>query len=490
VGMVTPPTGLSTLGHPDPPVVEIERDDPAPEVRGSTGGPEASLTRPPTWRRRGAAPYLVAGDALMLTLAVPVLGVEWWLALVGVLVGCVVLASLSLYRPRLHLAVLDDLPWLAVGAISAVAAIVGLLTWQRETVTINQAVLPVAVLTGLLLSGRLFMYGMLRRARKTGRFRHPVLVVGAGHVGVRLAESLQRHPEYGLDLVGFIDDEPRVDPERLPAPLLGQWGSITEVVHRHEVRRIIVSFGSVAESELVEILRYWSRLPCEVYYVPRLFELHNTTRGIDDVRGIPLVRLRRSAFRSSSWHFKRAFDIVISGTSIVFLLPVFALCALAVRLELGPGVLFRQQRVGLDGEYFDILKFRSLRPASDHESDTRWSISQDNRVGPVGRILRSTSLDEIPQLWNVLRGDMSLVGPRPERPHFVTQFSDEVPRYNSRHRVPVGITGWAQVNHLRGDTSIAERALYDNYYIENWSLWLDVKILLRTARQVVGRHGE
>jgi lipopolysaccharide/colanic/teichoic acid biosynthesis glycosyltransferase len=168
--------------------------------------------------------------------------------------------------------------------------------------------------------------------------------------------------------------------------------------------------------------------------------------------------------------------------------PALGVIALAVRSE-GPGVIFRQPRVGKRGEIFDVLKFRSMRPVDEHESATNWSIATDDRVGPVGRVLRRTSLDEIPQLWNILRGDMSLVGPRPERPHFVEQFSAQYERYGQRHRVKAGLTGLAQVSGLRGDTSIADRARYDNFYIENWSLWLDVKIIIRTVTEVLFAKG-
>jgi len=152
-------------------------------------------------------------------------------------------------------------------------------------------------------------------------------------------------------------------------------------------------------------------------------------------------------------------------------------------------VLFRQQRVGLDGRPFEILKFRSLKPVDERESSTNWNIKHDQRLGRVGRLMRSTSLDELPQLWNILVGHMSLVGPRPERPYFVQKYAERIPRYTSRHRVPAGLTGWAQINGLRGDTSIEDRASFDNHYIENWSLWGDVKILLRTFQQVLGRRG-
>ena len=180
-------------------------------------------------------------------------------------------------------------------------------------------------------------------------------------------------------------------------------------------------------------------------------------------------------------------DVVLSGLLLLLLSPVLLICTVGSYFETGC-VLFRQERVGLDGRPFTLLKFCSLRP-SDGEAATRWNIGEDDRVRPIGRFLRRTSLDELPQLWNVLRGDMSLVGPRPERPFFVDEFTRQFPWYMARHRVPVGLTGWAQVHGLRGDTSIADRARFDNFYIENWSLWGDIKILLRTAGQVIKAAG-
>ncbi|MBC3991098.1 sugar transferase, partial [Streptomyces sp. AC563] len=175
-----------------------------------------------------------------------------------------------------------------------------------------------------------------------------------------------------------------------------------------------------------------------------------------------------------------ALDVCAAALGLVAVAPLLAACALAVRCSDGPGVLFRQERVGRDGRPFVVLKFRTLR-SDAFESATRWSVADDQRMSAVGRWLRRTSLDELPQLWNVLRGDMSLVGPRPERPYFVREFSQRYPAYRARHRMPVGITGLAQVHGLRGDTSIEDRVRFDNHYIETWSLWQDVRILLRTA---------
>jgi exopolysaccharide biosynthesis polyprenyl glycosylphosphotransferase len=210
---------------------------------------------------------------------------------------------------------------------------------------------------------------------------------------------------------------------------------------------------------------------------------------MDSIGDMPLVRLRRAAYRTGAWYLKRGFDALAAALAILVLSPLLLVCALAVRVEGGPGVIFRQQRVGRDGQLFWLLKFRSMRPVDDTESQTNWNIAQDDRLGPVGRFLRKSSIDELPQLFNILRGDMSFVGPRPERPHFVEQFGALYSGYEARHRVPSGLTGWAQIHGLRGDTSIDERARFDNFYIENWSLWLDLKILLRTVVSVFTSPG-
>ena len=182
-------------------------------------------------------------------------------------------------------------------------------------------------------------------------------------------------------------------------------------------------------------------------------------------------------------------DVVAAGLALLILSPLLLVLALVDRIVDGPGVIFRQERIGVDGKPFELLKFRSLRPATSSESATMWNIKHDDRVSWFGKFLRKSSLDELPQLINILRGDMAIVGPRPERPHFTEQFSEMYPYYGSRHRVPCGLTGWAQIHGLRGDTSIAGRARYDNYYIENWSLWLDIKIVLRTISSLTRGSG-
>lgn len=349
--------------------------------------------------------------------------------------------------------------------------------------------LGVLVLSALL--GRSVLYGLFRRIHR--RRPVPVLLLGAGALGQRIAAALRDRAEYGMRPVGFLDPDPVRLPADSPVPVLGGRAMLARAVRRYGVRRVLVTAESTDDQETVATLRAAVRLGCQVWLVPGLREHGGLAvglrGGVDHLWGYPCLRLPRPAMRRPGWVAKRALDVLAAGTGLLLISPVLAVCALAVRLDTGPGVLFRQQRTGLDGQGFTLLKFRTLRPANEHESATHWNIAQDERMSRIGRLLRRSSLDELPQLWNVLRGDMTLVGPRPERPYFVMRFSKTDPEYADRHRVPVGLTGLAQVHGLRGDTSIEDRARFDNRYIESWSLWQDVKILLRTAALMLRPDG-
>jgi len=410
----------------------------------------------------------------------------------------VLFAMGGLYRSRLSLSLLDDLPTLFGRFLVAVpVAVLALVAWSPMMwgdYVIYWGFVGaclVVLVSVLLLRG--VSYALVRRLRSHRTVAHRTLVLGAGAVGRQVARTLHEHPEYGLDPIGFLDANPRLthgDAGPYVGPLvLGGPDALADVLLGMDVHNIVVAFSLMKDSDMVSIVRACDRHRCELFVVPRLFELHQVDGRMDSVWGLPLVRLRRATHRSQSWRLKRLEDVMGASLGLLVLGIPMAMIALAVRLEGGPGVLFRQERVGVDGRSFRLLKFRSLRPANETESATQWNISQDHRLGPVGRILRKTSLDELPQLLNILRGEMSLVGPRPERPHFVKEFRSSHPSYSARHRVPSGLTGWAQIHGLRGDTSIADRARFDNYYIENWSLWLDVKIMLRTIGSVLRGAG-
>lgn len=334
------------------------------------------------------------------------------------------------------------------------------------------------VSAGLVIVGRVFAYTLQHRLRRSKTFSAPTLIVGARALGQKLADTLDAHPEFGLRVVGFVDSH-RLDD--VTNRLLGSTEELSAVIQRYDVERVIVAYGGMDEADLVPILRACSETDAVLYHVPRFFELGsaNTSTEHEDVRGIPLVRFRRQALRRSSLYLKRTVDVLVSGTVVVLASPVLAMLALAVRVTSPGPVLFRQVRIGKDGREFELLKFRTMEVNDD--SSTTWSVVGDVRQTSIGGVLRRTSLDELPQLFNILRGEMSLVGPRPERPHFVDQFGEDFHRYHDRHRVPVGLTGWSQVHGLRGDTSIEDRVRLDNYYIENWSPWLDMVIMARTV---------
>ena len=451
------------------------------------GRPQSLRQR--TLLRFGVWPLLLACDVTAWAVAAPVLSssVVWELVLLIALVAG--LHSAGLYRSRLSLSVVDDLPHIAARTTGAVAAAIVVGALAGSLVIDPLVLLRVLVLIALCAALRGLTYAFVHHARRRGWVQHRTLILGAGRVGGQLARLLQEHPEYGLVPVGFVDGDPLLGRADRSVPLLGGPSGLETTIVEFDVQTVIVAFSNAPEPEILGVLGTCDRLGVDIFSVPRLFELQHPSGAADQIWGIPLVRRRRGPFRTLSWRLKRVMDVVVAGLALLVLSPVLAACALAVRWEGGPGVLFRQSRVGLDGKPFDVLKLRSLRPVDDAESATQWSISTDARLGPVGRFLRVTSLDELPQLWNVLRGDMSLVGPRPERPYFVDRFADLYPRYTARHRVPAGVTGWAQVHGLRGNTSIEDRARFDNYYIENWSLWLDVKIHVRTVVTVLRGTG-
>jgi exopolysaccharide biosynthesis polyprenyl glycosylphosphotransferase len=342
--------------------------------------------------------------------------------------------------------------------------------------------------TALVIVGRVITTRLIGFARRRGIAQYPTVLLGGGPLAAELAKILELHPNYGHKVVGFVDDGD-IFPAQQYLPHLGRLDDLDIAVATTGADTLLVADGNFEERALIDAVRTETCQQADLLVVPRMHHFHVQTGMADHIGSIPVMRIRNPNLGGPSRMIKRAFDIAVAATATIFLSPVLVAAALAVRLEGGPGVIFRQMRVGRDGKHFELLKFRSMRPADERESRTQWCVATDSRVGPVGRFLRATSIDELPQLWNILRGDMTLVGPRPERPHFVELFSAQFDRYAHRHRVQAGLTGFAQVSGLRGDTSIADRARYDNFYIENWSLWLDIKIILRTFREVIFRRG-
>ncbi|MGV0853240.1 sugar transferase [Mycolicibacterium phlei] len=392
------------------------------------------------------------------------------------------------YRARLHLSVLDELPTILTRLMTAVAAVCAIILYLHQKAQVLTFFETACQAIALVVVGRVVTTRLIAISRRRGLTEHRTVLIGGGSVAAELARVLAEHREYGLTVEGFVDDCNECLAGAV-LPRLGRLRDLDKVVMSTGVDTLLVADGSFEERALMDAVRTGACQKTELLVVPRLHYFHTLTGMADHIGSIPIMRIRNPNLHGPARLIKRAFDILVASISLVLLSPVLAAAALAVRIEGGPGVIFRQVRVGRDGKLFELLKFRSMRPADEHESQTKWSVATDDRVGPVGRFLRCTSIDELPQLWNILKGDMTLVGPRPERPHFVEQFSSQFDRYADRHRVQVGLTGFAQVSGLRGDTSIADRARYDNFYIENWSLWLDIKIILRTFREVVFYRG-
>lgn len=448
----------------------------------------AEVASPPRrhlrFSRRRADFHLALLDMLMFT-AVMFALLDTVLGAVAAALAVVLTVELSgNYRSLLTLSALNDAPRLAVAALVGSLAV----EFARGGNDPIRDLLEMTVfIFAALFAIRALYYAVLRRRRRQfPAARRRTVIVGGGLVASQLLDSIHQFPELGLEPVAVIDADPLLGADRLPVPILDR--PLRDVVMELDVQTVIVAFRNRPDSSLVSPLRQCDQLDCEIFLVPRLFEFVHLNSDMDRIHTIPLIRVRRHIYRTWYWQSKRVFDVAVAGIALILLSPLLALSALAVSLSgRGAPILFRQVRVGRDGREFLLYKFRSMRPVETGTSDTDWH--PEDRIGPVGRFLRKTSIDELPQLWNVVRGDMSLVGPRPERPHFVDQFTRTVPSYGDRHRVTVGLTGWAAIHGLRGDTSIGDRALYDNFYIQNWSVWLDIKILLLTVKAVVAGTG-
>jgi len=412
-----------------------------------------------------------------------------WMAVFAGL--CILLyAKRGLYRPRLRLRALDDVLSIAVATTIAAMAVLSLRALLGDSQDVlAESLRPWAFALVYVAAGRAALYWSQSRSREQGESIMPTLIVGAGRVGELVAKRLLENPDLGLRPVAFLDKEPLADTQQtLGLPVVGASWDLDEAIDRYGIQQVVVTFSTAPEEVLLRLVRRCEERGVAVAIVPRLFERMPEQLTIEHLGGLPLVMPRRAD--PSDWQFdvKYVLDRVIAAAVLLLLSPLLLPVALVVRLTMGKPVLFRQARVGRDGRTFEMLKFRSMLEPQDGDTLPAarpglgpGGVEGKDRRTRFGRFLRRTSIDELPQLINVLRGEMSLVGPRPERPEFVSQFVQTVHRYGDRHRVKSGITGWAQVSGLRGKTSIADRAEWDNFYIENFSLWLDLKIVLMTG---------
>jgi exopolysaccharide biosynthesis polyprenyl glycosylphosphotransferase len=466
--------------RPEPGIEVLSPGEPASAtIEGAALAPAGPIELPVVKATSKGLPdrvLLLSADGAAAAVAAVV---DWQLGLLAAAVLLPATAVTGLQRRRFSLSVLDDAP----RALASLCFVLAVLVARAlsDAMPVSDAVLAATAVAGGLFLFRSLAYARIRALRRAGRTVLPVVLVGP--TSEQLAHRLRERPETGVRVVGLADAQGKV---RLSE---GGTAAIDSVVRRHAVRALIIDPTGNNEA-MVRWVRnlVWRDLSVHMV-LPQVGAA--PMRGWDDqIWGVPLVRMRAGLRWRRMRIMKRLTDVVVAGGALLALAPLLGVVAFFVRREVGPSIIFRQQRVGMDGRTFDVLKFRSMRdlPAGQESPWSAQATSPD-RVGPVGRFIRKYSIDELPQLWNVVRGDMSLVGPRPERPHYVEEFSTVYPHYGSRHRAPVGLTGLAAVEGLRGDTSIADRAHFDNLYVDSWSFWQDLKIVARTVVAVVRGTG-
>ncbi|MDH4136625.1 MAG: undecaprenyl-phosphate glucose phosphotransferase [Anaerolineae bacterium] len=335
----------------------------------------------------------------------------------------------------------------------------------------------------LVFLGRIFHDALRFSLRSRGVATDKVLIVGTGEVGQIILHKIRHSPRLGYEVVGFIDGASAQEEVR-DVPILGGVDDIPSLIDAYEIDEVIIGLPEASHQEILTVISQCEREKVSIKVFPDVFQIMASEVSIGDLGGLPLLTIRDIALRGWKLTLKRVVDLIGGAVGLVLISPLLMLISLLVKLDSPGPVFYAQERMGLDARPFWMLKFRSMLKDAESQTGPVWATKDDPRRTKIGAFMRRFSIDELPQFINVLLGEMSLVGPRPERPVFVEQFRQSIPRYMDRHREKAGITGWAQVNGLRGDTSIAERTKYDLWYIENWSLLLDFKILLRTLIRV------
>ena len=404
---------------------------------------------------------------------------DYLLQLVPILaVWGVAFKTFNLYRPYRFGSRLSE--WKDIGKASTVGALVlvAIMSFVFRGYDYSRAVILIFWIVSIAAAylGRQAFREALRVARRRGYNQRYAVVVGGGEPAAEIMRVLQKRRDVGIRVLGILGDKLDGTAE---APWLGGPEDIRAVLDTRPVDIVIIALPHAEYARLAGILNEIGDDPVTIHLVPDVFSVA-LRGGVEEFETVPIIHLRESPLDGWNRILKRVCDVALGAVALGLMLPVILAIALAISLGSPGAILYRQERMGIDGRRFRMLKFRTMGVDAETDTGPRWAIRDDPRRTRVGVFLRRTSLDELPQLFNVLRGDMSLVGPRPERPSFVEEFRRRVPRYMLRHKVKAGITGWAQINGWRGNTSIEERIKCDLYYIENWSMSLDLKILLQT----------
>ena len=397
----------------------------------------------------------------------------------------------SLYRLRRGRSRVDDFFAVFVGSILAVVfGIIATLYVQAYispndvgAFQVSQAVWALFLIlnVGLAFALRELMREVFERRWRAGLGLKRILIAGSGELGRLVADKIIEHRELGYQIVGFVDDRAAGDHLGYRGlPLLGTIEEAAPIALSESIDHLYIALPPDQHLQMIELIEATSRECIDVKVVPDLLQVIALRARLEDLDGVPVINVNDVPLQGFNSLVKRGIDVAISAFALAVLAIPLALVAALVRLTSKGPIFYRQERMGLDGKSFTIVKFRSMADDAERETGPVWAQHDDPRVTAFGRFLRRSNIDELPQLWNVLRGDMSIVGPRPERPHFVAQFKHRIPQYMLRHKVKAGLTGWAQVNGWRGNTALEKRIEYDLYYIENWSVSLDLKIMWLT----------
>ncbi len=428
---------------------------------------------------------------LPLAEEIPPFNAYFYGSLVIILVWLLIFKAQGMYGARRNVPLADEL-FTIVKLVTLGMLVVMSAAFFYRAFSYSRIVFGLLWVTSIIaiFVGRYSLYHIEKGIYRRGRELRNAVIIGGNETAELICQKLYNHPLLGYRLVGYFADRTYRNTERATndrAGLqqlshLGTLENVSQKILSENVELALIALTYGEYPKLSELIRDCEGVNIEFMLVPDILEVMTSGVKVKEIEGIPFIRIKSLPMTTWGRIAKRLFDIILSTIFLIVLSPLFLFVAIAIKLESKGSVFFRQERIGIDGKKFEMWKFRSMRMSAEQETGPVWTKEDDTRRARVGTFLRKTSIDELPQLINVVKGEMSLVGPRPERPYFVEQFRNLVPKYLDRHRVKTGITGWAQVNGFRGNTSLQERIRYDIYYIENWSFWFDVKIVLKTLR--------
>lgn len=384
------------------------------------------------------------------------------------------------YEMKLRRNRLDDLFLVIVNSVISSFVIILIVSYLRSYRFIDFEISHVYLLIYIPLSVffiftlRLLIFRFFKNLFLTKNGISKVLIVGSGNMGRMISENLKKYDHFGIEVIGFLDSKKKKG-------ILGDYDELERVVRKHGVTDLFIALPLNEYKTIMKVIVTANRLLLDIKLIPDILQMASLKAGMEHLEGIPTINLGDIPLHGYRLFFKRCFDLIFSLIGLILFLPFFLVIALLIKLDSKGPVFYIQERIGLDGKHFKIIKFRTMIKDAEAKTGVIWSPPDDKRITRIGKTLRKFSIDEFPQLLNVLKGNMSLVGPRPERPEFVEKFRNDIPRYMLRHRVKAGMTGWAQVHGLRQNTPLDKRIEFDIYYIQNWTFKLDLEILWRTV---------